>query len=67
MNYQGYATNKQHEGDIPANQSAATYYVSHNTEEAKLKKEVNTFTMVELSEPRRQRLKKRRAYEFPLL
>jgi len=67
MNYQGYAINKQHEHDIPTNQSTVTLYLSHKTEEIKLGEDIKTFKKVEHYEAPTQRIKKRRAYELPLL
>ena len=67
MNYQGYATNKQHEHDIPTNQSTVTLYLSHKTEEVKLGEDIKTFKKVEYYEAPTQSKKKRRAYELPLL
>ena len=67
MNFQGYANNKQNEGDILTKQTTVSLYLSQVTKEVKLEEDIKTFTKVAPAEAPRQRIKKRRGYELPLL
>jgi hypothetical protein len=67
MNFQVYINDKQNKGDILAKERTVSLYVSQTTEGLRFEEDIKTFTKVELFEPSRQRIKKRRAYEIPLL
>ena len=67
MNSREYTNNKYNEGDIATKESIVSFYVSQQTKKANTEQDFKTFTKVEPGEPPRQRIKKRRAYERPLL
>jgi len=61
MNSREYTNNKYNEGDIATKESIVSFYVSQQTKKANTEQDFKTFTKVE------PRIKKRRAYERPLL
>ena len=67
MNFQEYTNNKQNEGDVLTKESTVSLYVSQVTEGVRLEEDIKTFTKVAPAEAPRQHIKKRRAYELPLL
>ena len=67
MNFQENTNDKQNEGDILTKEYTVSLYVSQVTEGVKLEENTKIFTKVEPAEAPRQRIKKRRTYEIPLL
>ena len=67
MNFQSHNNNKQNEVDLSTEKSTLSLYPYQKTAGVKLEEGINTFTKVEPAEPPRKLIKKRRAYELPLL